>query len=200
MWLFDGYDDPRILRINLGLNSDDNITSIIADNDFLSTNDEPFELNGVKYFIGVRYIIDPTSSNYENGQIKVPKPNRDFLLQIAKLYPRKSTVVSWVGAHRSLPQEITKENLRYWIGAKSLNRGYLTENDYLIRKNEKTGVEELIIYANNNNNLKPDLDSPVILSFLYPISAEKENQIIKIKKQFKNVYEIREQKTWRKGR
>lgn len=202
-WLFDTYDGSKITRINLGLSASDSISSIVADNNFLSEGNKSFTINGVEYIIVNRYIIDPTSPNYQpSGKIVVPKgSDQDVIVQIAKLYPRKSTVVSWVGAHKSLPTEINEENFRFWLGCKDVEIKTLDPSNYIIVKNEVTGEEELIIITNNEPHLTPDLDSPIIISFLAPVSEKYKEKTERLKNSFKSpIYEIRDQKAWKKQR
>ena len=221
MWLFDTYDEKKVTRINLGVMTNDSISSIIADNNFLEENDYPFTINGIRYTVGERYIIDPTSPNYHDGVIVIPISNsgagnndfisggvgdnegdlthrpEDYVVQIAKLYPKKSTVISWIDSHRGLPKEITKDNLRYWLGFKDLETKILDTNEYDVVTNEKTRAREIIIYSKDKPHLTPDLDSPVIATFLTPVPNEQVEIQKKRKNMFLNVYKIREQKAWK---
>lgn len=200
MWLFDTFNEPNILRINLGLNISDSINSIVADNNFLSVSNKSFTINDIEYKIIQRYIIDPTTPNYHDKRIKIPAPSdSEFMVQIAKLYPKKSTVVSWIGSHKSLSKEITKENLRYWLGFKDIETRILDENDYTIIKSDKIGKDEIIIFSNDKEYLTPDLDSPIIITIHRPILEEEKVKEKKMMNAFSNpVYEIREPKNWKK--
>ena len=198
MWMFDSLDEKNIIRINLGLIASDNISSIIADNQFLAVGDEPFKINDITYKIGHRYIIDPTSPNFHDNRIVLPRPKGDFTIQLAKLFPRNSSVVSWANSHRSLPHEITKENLRFWLGSKDLKTKIVNNDDFYYEKNTITGEEEVHFITQGNPDITPDLDSPIIISFLFPVSEKEEKKMKSIKRVFNKVYEVRDQKCWRR--
>lgn len=179
MWLFDTYNDKHVERINLGLQMSDNISSVIVDNSFLSINDKPLEINGVYYVSREQYIIDETSENWKNGRIVIPKPivldsnsaagkENGFIISIAKLAPRESTVVSWIGAR--LPKTSLLDNrLRFSYDDYTLNilkTNYLPDGSYSITDNEIT------IFTEDNKDITPDLSSPVIVTILQPKKGE----------------------------
>ena len=128
MWMFDTYDEEKIVRIHLGVNSSDNISSIVHDNQFLSVNDEPVYINDIPYKQSYKYVIDLTSPNYHDDRIVIPAPkNDDYIVQVAKLEQKNSTIVNFAGFHKSLPKEIKKENLRYDLGLRNLRAEILEE-------------------------------------------------------------------------
>ncbi len=157
----------------------DNISSVIVDNSFLSTNDKPLEINGIYYVSREQYIIDETSENWKNGRIVIPKPivldsnsvagnENGFIISIAKLAPRESTVVSWIGAR--LPKTSLLDNRsRFSYDDYTLNilkTNYLPEGSYSITDNEIT------IFTEDNKDIIPDLSSPVIVTILQPKKGE----------------------------
>ena len=174
----------------------DNISSVIVDNSFLSINDKPLEINGVYYVSKEQYIIDETSENWKDGRIIIPKPvlldlnpatgnDNGFIISIAKLAPRESTVVSWIGAR--LPKTSLLDNkTRFSYDDYALNilkTNYLPEGSYLITENEIT------IFTEDNKDVTPDLTSPVIVTILQP-KKEDSNSSTQTKKKGPKVFEI----------
>ena len=214
IWLFDTYSDEHIERVNLGIQSSDNISSVIVDNTFLTTTDNSLEINGIYYISREQYIIDKTSENFKNERIIIPKPvslendvsnsaagkENQFIISISKLFPRKSTVVSYIGAN--LPKidfynSLTKKKQKtlydnYEVNI--LNTFKLEEQeDYLIDK------DNITIFVHDKDHLKPDLSSPIIITILQPKSDEELETILNKKKFLsKNIFfEIKEpQKKW----
>ena len=181
MWLFDTYNEKHVERINLGMQSSDNISSVIVDNSFLSVNNRPLEINGVYYIAKEQYIIDETSENYKNNRIVIPMPvslepngsnsaagKDNFIISIAKLYPRESTVVSWIGARpvkTSILGNERKSSYNDYI-FNTLKTNYLSDKDYVQSENQIT------IFTDDKKDLTPDLTSPVIITILQPKQEE----------------------------
>lgn len=182
----------------------DNISSIVVDNSFLSTNDQPLEINGLYYVSKEQYIIDQISENWKDGRIIIPKPvspdsnllepsgddDNDFILSVAKLYPRNSTVVSWFGAR--LPKTSIlgrKDKMKYDdYNVNELRTNYLSDHDYTVSENS------IIIFAQGNKDLTPDLTSPVIVTVLRPKTEENKKPQIEKKKTPLKIFIIKDPK------
>ena len=190
MWLFDTYNDKNVQRINLGLQTSDNISSVIVDNSFLSITDRPLEINGVYYISKEQYIIDETSENYKNNRIVIPLPvslepnpsdsaagKDNFIISIAKLYPRESTVVSWINARPPRTSMLdNQQKISYNdYNTNELKIVYLNGGDYSVSENQIT------IFTDNKKDLTPDLTSPVIVTILQPSQPEDDNKTISAK-------------------
>ena len=215
MWLFDTKDENTITRINLGLSMSDLKNSVVVDNNFLTTNDEPFQLNGVYYKVKTRYLVEYDSEYYKNKRITIPKPENDFSIQISKLYPKESTVVNWFGSyqfHRDQESKYIRDMLnalnqlhntevsnnkqsteqrfnRYEYGVKTIETKVLGQEYYTTIINEKTKEDEIVIFTNENQDLIPDLDSPVIISIIQPISEDLINKKKIMEKNFNFIYQ-----------
>ena len=181
VWLFDTYNDKHVQRINLGMQSSDNISSVIVDNNFLSVNNRPFEINGVYYIAKEQYIIDETSENYKDGRIVIPMPvslesnssdsaagKDNFIISIAKLYPRESTVVSWIGARPAKTSILGNEKRSSYDDYifNTLKTNYLSDSDFI------KSDSHITIFTENKKDLTPDLTSPVIVTILQPKQKE----------------------------
>jgi hypothetical protein len=179
----------------------DNISSVIVDNCFLSTTDKPLKINDIYYIAKEQYIIDETSENYKNNRIIIPKPsfqdsnsaagNNNYVISIAKLYPRDSTVVSWIGAR--LPKSsINNNSLYYDYELNQLKTNYLSDNkDYVISDSTIT------IFTDDKKDLTPDLTSPVIVTILQPKQEEEIDKALTPKNFFKKppkIFEIKDPK------
>ena len=163
----------------------DNISSVIVDNTFLSTTDKPLEINGVYYISREQYIIDESSENYKNNRIVIPMPislepnssnsaagKDNFVISIAKLYPRESTVVSWIGARppkTSILDNIKKSSYNDY-NTNELKTVYLDDGDFAVSENQIT------IFTENKKDLTPDLTSPIIVTILQP---KQEDELLK---------------------
>ncbi len=204
MWLFDTYNEKHIERINLGLQLTDNISSVIVDNCFLSITDKPLEINGIYYLSREQYIIDETSENYKNNRIVLPNPislhpsnsadgkENNFILSIAKLYPRNSTVVSWIGARPPKTSIMDNKSFYYDYEANQLKTSYLPDKYYTISDSNIT------IFTDGNKDLTPDLTSPVIITVLQPKQKEEIEKFLTpknfLKKKGPKIFEIKDPK------
>ena len=200
--------------MSLGLQTSDNISSVIVDNSFLSTTEEPLKINDTYYIAREQYIIDKTSENFKNDRIIIPKPislendlsnsaagnNNNYIISIAKLFPKSSTVVSYIGANmpkldffNNGPNDKRTKYDDYDINI--LNTYYLKEqDDYIISENSIT------IFTNDKDHLKPDLSSPIIITILQPKKSEEKISTISLNnlnKPSTKVFEIKDINTRR---
>jgi hypothetical protein len=214
IWLFDTYNEQHIERVSLGLRSSDNISSVIVDNSFLAINDQPLEINGIHYVSREQYIVDESSDNFRDERVVIPKPiafqndvvndpnsaagkEEQFIISIAKLFPKKSTVVSFIGAN--LPkidffEGLLNKTSRTYYDQHSINvtkTFYVEEQkDYLIDK------DNITIFVHDKDHLKPDLSSPIIITILQP-QSDKELEKTLNKKFFlskSKIFEFKEPK------
>lgn len=160
-------------------------------------------------------MIEYDSEYYKNKRITIPKPENDFSIQISKLYPKDSTVVNWANAYQfhqntesvnirkllnTLNNLHNSDNLdqkndveqrfnRYEYGVKTIETKVLDQEYYTTVINEKTKEDEIIIFTNENQDLIPDLDSPVIISIIQPISEDLINKKKIMEKNFNFIYQ-----------
>lgn len=181
MWMFDTLDEKKVTRIDLGLSISDNLSSIIFDDDFLSTDEQPTKINDTFYSSKERYIVEEKSSNFSGGRIIVPKPSGDnYIIKITKIGESKSTVIK-------------KTDNDFSDGLYSNEHTILNDGDYT------TNDKNLIIFTSDRKELTPELNYPVIVNVIYPMDNELLDKINKSKQIFNKskIYEIRNQKTWR---
>ena len=199
MWMFDSLADTRVSRINLGLSASDTPGAIVADNNFMSGGEPPVEINGVRYSVGRRYVVDPDSAAYQSERITIPKPKWEYLLLISKLYPKKSTVVSLSGSYRGLPAQISDPtDLRAWVGGKDLQTIPLDPSDWVEEENPTTSQQQIVLFVCDRPHLQPEYDSPLLISLLRPLSSVEQTKQQQMKNAFSGPFEIRRQKNWRK--
>lgn len=201
MWLFDTYNEPHILRINLNITTPDSLPCIIVDNNFLSVNDEPYKIMDFCYDAEIRYLIEPnTFKNYHDGRICLPMPSsKEFIIQVAKLYQKKSTVVNWISPYNALPMDLRTERHNFRLNTSYCNSKVLDDDKFAVIRNKETGNDEIIIFAEGNPDFTPDIASPVIVTILRPVSGAESLDQVKRKTFFSKVYTPKPQSTWRRS-
>ena len=157
MWLFDTYSPNDISRIDLSFGSAEssNITSILTDvHSSLKLYTTPIKINNTYYNSIEKYVVDYNASTFKDNRIVIPKPQEeDYFLKIVKYIPCKSTVVHILPHVNLIDSE--RINTTFESDVKILKDG-----DYVV------DGDRLIIFTNDNLDLTPELNKPIIVSVM----------------------------------
>lgn len=185
MWLFDTCDDKAIARINIGFIMDDKPNSIlIGNNPITDSTNNTTKINDIPYKPKETTIVDYNSDNNKGSSIVINKPSDtkdDYAISVTKVTPANSLITD-----KSNNGNKTKD---------SSDHNILDKDQYQEKKRGDGGTD-IIIFNNNDSNLTPELNEPLIIKILIPMTDDEIKFHTNKITYFDKVYNVRDQKCW----